>query len=380
MSTTASTQPAGDGVMLSARLAETGTGSDGDVRDRTSSRRPPAPAALTEVRDLVESPLRRAVDQLAPNVRQVAAYHFGWIDGDGQPRAANGGKAVRAAIAVLSAQAAGAPAPTGIPGAVAVELVHNFSLLHDDVMDGDEERRHRPTAWTVFGSSPAILAGDALLGLAFQVLLEVPGEPGRAAQKALAEATQLLIVGQVDDLGFETRLDVPVEECVSMAAGKTAALLACSAEIGAHLAAASPDVVRALHTFGYELGLAFQLVDDLLGIWGAPETTGKPVGADLRARKKSLPVVAAMASQTAAGNRLREMYASGTLHPDCDDAAVDRAAALVEDAGGRAWTSAEARRRLDAACAALRAIDHRLKRQPSESLIEVANYVTARDH
>jgi geranylgeranyl diphosphate synthase type I len=337
-----------------------------------------APAELGVARDLVDAPLRVIVGTLAPAVQQVAAYHFGWVDADGKSRHANSGKAVRPALAVVSAQAAGADAVVGVPGALAVELVHNFSLLHDDVMDGDEERRHRPTAWTVFGSSAAILAGDALLSLAFEALVDVPGGRSADAQRALAAATQQLIVGQVEDLDFERRLDVDVDECLEMANGKTAALMACAAAIGGHLAGAPPGVVRALDTYGRELGLAFQLIDDLLGIWGAPQTTGKPVGADLRARKKSLPVVAAMTSGTSAGDQLRRIYESGGLSADSDDQIVTRAAALVEEAGGRAWARDEAARRLQLACDALNSVD--LEPVPREGLIAIARYVTARDH
>jgi geranylgeranyl diphosphate synthase type I len=336
-----------------------------------------APTALGAVRDLVDAPMRAAVGRLAPSVQQVAAYHFGWVDSDGLPRTANSGKAVRPALAVLAAQAAGAHAEVGIPGAIAVELVHNFSLLHDDVMDRDEERRHRPTAWTVFGSSAAILAGDALLALAFEVLLDVETPAGPAAQANLAAATQELIVGQVEDLDFERRLDVGVDECLRMAGGKTAALMACASSIGAQLAGAPIEVVAALQTYGRELGLAFQLVDDLLGIWGSSKTTGKPVGADLRARKKSLPVVAAMASGTSAGEELRRLYESGDLNAESDDAVVARAATLVDDAGGRAWVSDEAERRLAAAIAALDGAG--LREGPRDALADVARYVTARD-
>jgi geranylgeranyl diphosphate synthase type I len=278
----------------------------------------------------------------------------------------------------LSAQAAGAQAAVGVPGALAVEYVHNFSLLHDDVMDGDTERRHRSTAWTVFGSSAAILAGDALLALAFETLLDVDPVRAQAAGRSLASATQHLIVGQIGDLEFERRLDVTLDECLEMAAGKTASLMACSASIGGHLAGAPADVVQALDVFGYELGIAFQLVDDLLGIWGAPASTGKPVGADLRARKNSLPVVAAMNSGTAAGEELRNLYGSGALNPDADDDAVARATALVDEAGGRAWAVDESQRRLESACGALTRVP--LDTRTTQVLIQIAQYVTARDH
>jgi geranylgeranyl diphosphate synthase type I len=336
------------------------------------------PVALSTARDLLDAPMRASVARLAPAVRQVAAYHFGWVDADGAPTTRGSGKAVRPTLALLSAQAAGADKSVGIPGAVAVELVHNFSLLHDDVMDRDEERRHRPTAWTVFGSSAAILAGDALQVLAFEALLDVEPVSAVRASRSLAYATQQLIVGQVDDLDFETRADVGLAECLEMAGGKTAALLACAASIGAQLASATPATVTALDTFGYELGLAFQLVDDLLGIWGATRNTGKPVGSDLRALKKSLPVVAAMTSGTAAGAALRELYGSGELGQHSDDAIVARAAALVEQAGGRAWTVDEADRRLKLACGALDAAD--LDPTAREQLREIAHYVTSRDH
>jgi geranylgeranyl diphosphate synthase, type I len=275
----------------------------------------------------------------------------------------------------------GADDRVGVPGALAVELVHNFSLLHDDVMDGDRERRHRPTAWTVFGTSAALLAGDALLALAFGSMLDVEPLRSQAAQRALAAATQRLIVGQVDDLDFERRLDVTLEECLEMAAGKTAALVACSASIGARLADASPvsaAAIEALELFGHHLGLAFQLVDDLLGIWGATAITGKPVGADLRARKNSLPVVAAMTSGTPAGAELRDVYASGALHPEADEAAVARAAALVEEAGGRRWADDETARRLAQATEALRSAD--LEPAARSFLLELAGYVVDRDH
>jgi geranylgeranyl diphosphate synthase, type I len=220
-----------------------------------------------------------------------------------------------------------------------------------------------------------------LLALAFGSMLDVEPLRSQAAQRALAAATQRLIVGQVDDLDFERRLDVTLEECLEMAAGKTAALVACSASIGARLADASPvsaAAIEALELFGHHLGLAFQLVDDLLGIWGATAITGKPVGADLRARKNSLPVVAAMTSGTPAGAELRDVYASGALHPEADEAAVARAAALVEEAGGRRWADDETARRLAQATEALRSAD--LEPAARSLLLELAGYVVDRDH
>jgi len=235
------------------------------------------PTTLLRTRDAVEPALRSAVARLDPDSRRLASYHFGWTDAQGRPASSSGGKAVRPALALLSAQAVGASAHVGLPGAVAVELVHNFSLLHDDLMDGDVERRHRTTVWALEGAAAAILCGDALLAAASQVLLDVGTLDAVEALRLLTASTQQLIRGQYDDLAFERRCDVTVDECLAMAAGKTGALLSCAAAIGAVLAGADRASVAALAAYGGELGLAFQLVDDLLGIWGDSGVTGKPV-------------------------------------------------------------------------------------------------------
>lgn len=304
------------------------------------------PPCLADARALVDPELARIVDRLDAANRRVAWYHLGWINADGAPAGRSGGKALRPAMALLSAQVGGAGAERAVTAAAAVELVHNFSLLHDDVMDGDTERRHRSTAWTVFGAPEAVLAGDALLCLAAEALLEDPSPGAAAATRSLLAATRALIVGQAADLEFEHRMDVTLEECLEMAAGKTGALLACSASIGAVLVGAEPDTVEELGAFGAEVGLAFQLVDDLLGLWGDPATTGKPVLSDLRCRKKSVPVVHALTSGTSEGDRLRALY----RQPEAltEDQLHD-AAGLVADAGSRAWTEAECDRRLASA-------------------------------
>ena len=263
---------------------------------------------------------------------------------------AQGGKALRPALALLSARAAGAPPERGVTAAAAVEFVHNFSLLHDDIMDGDTERRHRPTAWTVFGVGAAILAGDALLCLAQDMLLTDPSPQGVWAARCLSAAVHRLIAGQGADLAFERRDDVTLDECLQMAGDKTAALMACACSIGAIGVGAPAELAMGLAGFGAHVGLAFQLTDDLLGIWGAPEVTGKPVRADLRARKKSLPVVAALTGGTQAGQDLAELLARpGTLSEDD----LLHGAELVEQAGGRKWAENEADAQLAAASTCL---------------------------
>src|SRR5262249_26216405 len=157
-------------------------------------------------------------------------------------------------------------------------------------------RRHRPTVWALFSVGDAVIGGDALLALALEVILESDAPGASDAAIALVRGTQGMIAGQALDMAFERRLDVTVDDCVEMEAGKTGALLACASSIGARLAAAPAPLVDGLSSFGHHLGLAFQAIDDLLGIWGQPEVTGKPAWSDLRERKKSLPVVLALAS------------------------------------------------------------------------------------
>jgi geranylgeranyl diphosphate synthase, type I len=302
--------------------------------------------------------LRAAVDRLEPATRVVCAYHFGWVDAAGRPSGADpagGGKGIRARLALLGARAAGARPEVGLPGAVAVELLHNWSLVHDDVMDRDTQRRHRPTVWTVFGVPAAILAGSALQALATEVVLDPPGPFGADAAALLARVSRDLIAGQLADLDFERRATVTVAECEAMAAGKTGALAAGSAAVGAVLAGAGPAVVDALERYGRHVGLAFQLEDDLLGIWGDPAVTGKPALADLRSRKKSLPVAAAVEAGGRAADRL---HAWLTTPPAADRGGDDLAelrgvADLVEAAGGRAWAADRARAEVAAAAAAL---------------------------
>lgn len=280
----------------------------------------------------VRAALRDAVDTLPAAVRPVLGYHFGWLDRHGDPTDAPAGKAMRPAFVLAAAAAVGTGGADAVPGAVAVELVHNFSLLHDDVMDGDLTRRHRPTAWAVFGSGAAILAGDAALTLALDLLGASP-----SAGRMVAGAVQELVEGQLADLAFEHRGAVTVDECLAMAGGKTAALLGCSTSLGALLGGGRPAQVRGFEKAGRDLGLAFQLVDDLLGIWGDPAVTGKPVGADLARRKKSIPVVAALTSDTPAGTELAALYG---IDRELTAPELARAAELVERTGARRWCRA----------------------------------------
>jgi geranylgeranyl diphosphate synthase, type I len=335
------------------------------------------PSALDRCVAEVTPALRLAVARLDPVSRAATAYHLGWAEADGTPSAGHSGKSVRATLALLSAELASAAADVGVPGAVAVELVHNFSLLHDDVMDGDTERRHRPTVWSLWGTSNAVLIGDALLALAAEVLVESRSPSAGAAARELMATTRELVRGQIADLAFESRGAVSVEDCLDMAEGKTGALLATSACIGALLAGAPAPVVDALRTYGRHLGMAFQLVDDLLGIWGDPAVTGKPVLSDLRARKKSLPVTYVLCGDGPGARALASWYATKPGAEADDPAQLRWAARLIEEAGGRAWASAEAQWHLRRAEAALDGVP--LCAEPRAELLELGRYLAGRE-
>jgi geranylgeranyl diphosphate synthase type I len=274
----------------------------------------------------------------------------------------------------MAGEALGADPEDLVAGAVAVELVHNFSLIHDDLMDRDAERHHRPTVWSVWGDAMAVLVGDAMLSLAHEVLDDSGSAYAGSASRALGRATRELIRGQVLDVAFESRNDVTLAECLDMAAGKTGALMGVSAELGAVLAGASTASASALRTYGEQVGLAFQLVDDLLGIWGWPERTGKPVFSDLRSRKKTMPVAWTVQHGGAAGQELA-CWMAGSGEPD--EVAIRHAADLVDRAGGRAWAKREARDRVDRALAALDVLS--LDASHREELTSLARFVVERD-
>jgi geranylgeranyl diphosphate synthase type I len=338
---------------------------------------PATPPVLERAREAVIGPLTEAVRTLTPQLRRVVTYQLGWTEVDGAPAGGLGGKALRPALALLSAEAVGAAAEVALAGAAAIELVHNFSLLHDDVMDGDRERRHRPSAWAAFGVGEAIVAGDALVVLAIELLEQNGNRRNHLAGARLRAATAEMIAGQVEDLALEAQpLDggsVTMERCLAMSEAKTAAILSCAACIGAELAGAPDATVEALSAFGRHLGIAFQATDDLLGIWGESERTGKPVGSDLRQHKKTLPVVAAL---EAAGPRRTELVEALSKDP-MSPTDVERAARLVDRCGGRQAAFDLASRELAEAGRSLASAD--LLPVPAAELLELARFVTARE-
>lgn len=341
--------------------------------DATATEGHEAAALLERTRSAVNPRLRDTVESLPGSIRRVAMYHFGWEHADGTPAGGSAGKAIRPALVLAAARALGGDPRHAVRAAAAVELAHNFTLLHDDVIDEDPTRRHRPTAWTVFGTPDAIIAGDAMLALALRLLAEDRHPASAAASARLAACVIELCAGQQADCAFEQRgpHEVSLDECLAMATAKTGALLGCACALGALYAGAGEEEIAAMDAFGREAGLAFQLIDDLIGIWGDPDRTGKPVGADLAAHKKSLPVVAALASGTGAAAELAELY-GGPM----DSRTVRRAAEAVERAGGRDWAQLQAADRMS------RAVQQLSRAVPdlaaAGDLLSLAEFVTRR--
>ncbi|MEE1821069.1 polyprenyl synthetase family protein [Streptomyces sp. BE20] len=230
--------------------------------------------------------IRTQVNRLPQHVRHLAGLHFGWwTDDRTHLDSPADGKALRPALTLLACRAVGADPEAARPAAVAVELIHNASLLHDDIIDGDRTRRHRPALWAAKGIPAAILAGDALFFAAVQTLAQAP----RAEQTipVLLESVQLLIEGEYLDILLETGTDAGEARALAVAVGKTGELLAAACALGAIAGGADPQRAEHLRAFGRHLGIAFQCADDLLGIWGDEQVTGKPALSDLRRRKVS---------------------------------------------------------------------------------------------
>jgi geranylgeranyl diphosphate synthase type I len=207
-----------------------------------------------------------------------------------------GGKRLRPAIVVAVAQALGEPVDKALPFAASVELVHNFTLIHDDIMDRDEFRRGVPTVHKLWGEPLAITAGDLLFAKAFEALsgaLErgVPAERVARAARVLAHATAVIAEGQAMDLMFEEKEEVGLDEYLVMIYKKTGALFEASAVLGGLTATDEEYVIEELANFGRSLGIAFQIRDDILGIVGKEEEIGKPVYSDIREGKKTLPIL-----------------------------------------------------------------------------------------
>jgi geranylgeranyl diphosphate synthase type I len=292
---------------------------------------------------LIEAEMREVLavpEDAAAGHYQIMQYHMGWLDAELQPVAAPAGKRIRPLLCLLACAAAGGDPGAALPAAAGLELLHNFSLLHDDIEDNSPLRRHRPTTWKIFGMPITCNAGDGMFSLAHAAFyrmeaLGVPAATVLAALRRFDEMCVALTEGQFLDMSFERRLSVTPDDYFRMIAGKTGALLAVAPEIGALVAGAAPATVAAYRRYGAALGLAFQLQDDILGIWGDESATGKSAASDILSKKKTLPVIYALAHE-AVGAELTARYAGA----DFTESDVPAVLALLDQAGARPYVEA----------------------------------------
>lgn len=264
----------------------------------------------------VELELQRQVSRLdQPRTKpfhEMLTYHMGWTGEGAGPEAT--GKRIRPLMVLLTAASCGGDWQKALPAAAAVELVHNFSLVHDDIQDNSPKRRGRDTAWVKWGAPMAINVGDALFVLSNQAIIDLKeyysAETVVKAAEILHNTCLDLTRGQFLDMSYEKRTDLSTDDYWPMIAGKTAALLSACCHIGAVLGGADEEKQDAYRSFGQYLGLAFQVQDDILGIWGNEAVTGKSAASDLVEGKNSLPVLAGLS----ANKKFAERWRKGPVH------------------------------------------------------------------
>lgn len=261
----------------------------------------------------------RTFGELDLSLYGMARYHLGWSNADFKPADHDAGKRVRPLICMYACAAVGGDPAAAAPTAAAIEFLHNFTLVHDDIQDQSETRRHRPTVWSIWGTSQAINAGDAIFALGQLALLRaadrsVPFERLYRLARGYNQVALRIVEGQVLDLGFEDRWSISVDGYLEMIRGKTAAIVAYAAWAGAVAGGADDNRASLFQQVGEALGLGFQIRDDILGIWGETSVTGKRKADDIRRRKKSLPIISLVAAASPDEQaRLRDIYRQSNL-------------------------------------------------------------------
>ena len=336
------------------------------------------PVPFKRYRALVNAALRESLQDRDIPVYDMLRYAMGWSDVDGNSRTATEGKALRPTLCLLACEATGGRASEALPAAVALELIHNFSLVHDDIQDRDETRHHRPTLWAVWGDAKALVAGNTFRAVADKALWSLVDEgvsydDSLEVVRLLTEACLEMIEGQCLDLMYEGRLDIGPPEYMDMISLKTGALIRCALNVGAVIGTSDEDTVRAFRDCGRSLGFVFQIRDDVLGVWGDEEITGKPVGADIRRKKNSMPVVFTM-SQARGGDRdlLADIYTRETLSDDDVAQVLD----VMERVGTRSYAQDLAKKYRDRALASLSVAE--LPPRAHREMEEIAGFLLER--
>jgi len=300
---------------------------------------------LADERAAIEVAMRASFPQAEERVARFYAmqeYHLGWRDEELRPAMFDPGKLLRPRLCLLCCRAAGGDPRVALPLAAAIQFIHDFSLIHDDIEDQGETRRGRPTVWKLWGLAQGINTGDGMFVVAHLALhrLAQTGTPATTVLDVLRRFDETILKiceGQFLDLSYEGDLQIDEAAYLAMIERKTAVLLAAAAELGALVGGADEETARAFYDFGRALGLAFQIEDDVLGIWGDPAQTGKPFAADLYRHKLSLPVIYALTTAPDR-ERLAALYA----RPSLDDSDVRAILAILDATGARVYTEGAA--------------------------------------
>jgi len=324
---------------------------------------------------VIEDELRRQIARLdephTASYFEMLTYHMGWTGEGAGPKAT--GKRIRPLLVLLTAAATNRNWENALPAAAAVELIHNFSLLHDDIQDKSETRRGRPTVWVRWGIAQAINAGDGLLIISNLAMADLKGqlsaETALEGSLILQETCLNLTRGQHLDISYETRIDLEVGDYWSMISGKTAALISACTQLGALLGGADEGIQSAYRNFGHYLGLAFQVQDDILGIWGNEALTGKSAASDLLEGKKSLPVLYGLGKNGEFANRWQQ----GPLAAED----IPEMAKLLEVEGARLQAQQSADQMTDLSLKSLRMADP--QGEAGDQLFELANWLLKRE-
>ena len=335
--------------------------------------------SFTYYSDKVQDTLREVIDGCSSNLNDILLYHMGWQDENGNPCQRESSKFIRSLLCILSCQAVGGNVLQILPAAAALELIHNFSLIHDDIQDSGYERHHQPTIWRLWGKPQAINAGDAMFTLVYLALLklrnnQVPAGKIVDCTEMLSRVCSQLCEGQYLDIEYEARLDISINDYLKMAEKKTAVLFAASTSLGVFLVNEDKQLINNFRLFGKELGMAYQIHDDILGIWGMEDNTGKSTN-DILQRKKTLPVVYALKHcKSEDKTKLKEFY----LRESAIDSDIYRIIDILDNVCARdyAWHLAE--QYYSKALEQLRATG--LDTTEQTSLRKIASFLLKRDY
>ena len=328
----------------------------------------------------IDRTLRDRLSDTNSPVYSLLRYAMGWSDADGTSVSAPQGKALRPTLCLLTCEAICGEYQRALPPAVSLELIHNFSLIHDDIQDRDEYRRHRPTVWKVWGEPIALTAGNVMRIVADTSVEGLRGDSVSTADivtvsKVLTEASLEMIEGQYLDVAFEGRSDIGMKSYLDMISRKTGALIRTPMHVGAIMGTGDPAVIESFRECGRSLGYVFQIRDDALGIWSEEKTTGKPVGADIRRKKNSLPIVHAMSQADRTQRQaLEHVYEKESV----EDADVETVLDIMDGLGTEAFANSMASEHCDRALERLAEVE--IPPRARADIEELVTFLLVRQH